>query len=89
MSATRQADEAVGRFLRIFSELDFQLGETAKGIFRITDHKAADAIVALADFTKKTNLILSAVDFAQEPGGTALGLTLPEALLATADEVIQ
>jgi hypothetical protein len=69
---TMQAHEAIGRFSCIFSELDYELGETAKVIFRVTDHEAADAIVALADLTKKVNLIKSALEFARRPDGAAL-----------------
>jgi hypothetical protein len=72
MSAEQQAHEAIGRFSCVFSELDYELGQTVKVIFRITDHEAANAIVALADFAKKVNLIKSAVHFARRPDGAEL-----------------
>ena len=56
------ACKAIGLFTCLFSELKYELGETVKVIFRVNDHGAADAIVTLADFTKKVNLVKSAMD---------------------------
>src|SRR5262245_36987706 len=81
----KDAYVAIGRFFSTFSELDYELGETVKVIFRITDHDAADAIVALADFAKKVNLIRSAVQFAKRPDGEDLSETWKE----KADEILK
>jgi hypothetical protein len=85
---TMQAHEAIGRFSCIFSELDYELGETAKVIFRLTDHEAADAIVALADFTKKVNLIKSALEFARRPDRTELPKQWKQAAQKTLSKIL-
>jgi hypothetical protein len=69
----REAHEAIGRFWCTFSELECELGETVKVIFKVQDHEAADAIVALADFAKKVNLVRSAVHFARRHSGRVNG----------------
>jgi|HubBroStandDraft_6_1064221.scaffolds.fasta_scaffold207677_4 hypothetical protein len=72
------AHQAIGRFWCIFSQLEYELGETVKVIFKVQNHEAADAIVALADFTKKVNLVRSAVQFARRPTGEELPNELKE-----------
>jgi hypothetical protein len=86
---TNAAYEAIGHFYCAFSELDYELGEALKVIFRMQNHEAADAIVALADFVKKIHLIMSAAEFAQRPTGKDLPVAWKQAAEKTLKNVLK
>jgi hypothetical protein len=88
LNGERKVHEAVGRFLCIFSELEHELGEAVKVIFKVQDQEAADAIGALADFTKKVNLVKSAVDFARRSSGEELSGEWKKSAQATLNAIL-
>jgi len=88
LNGEREVHEAVGRFFCIFSELEHELGEAVKAIFKVQDQEAADAIVALADFTKKVNLVKSAVHFARRPNGEELSGEWKKSALTTLSVIL-
>jgi hypothetical protein len=57
-SPLAKAHEAIGEFACAFSEMDYEIGELIKVVYRLRKHEAADAIVAaLGDFARKASLV--------------------------------
>ena len=57
-SGKANALQAIGAYMCAYSEVTYELGETLKVLFRITNNEMADAIVAaLGDFARQANLV--------------------------------
>src|SRR4051794_38147746 len=67
----RTGYQRVGQFFVEFSALDHRLGELVKTIFKLR-HAAGDAIVLLADISKKIGWVRAAIDYATRPDDKAL-----------------
>ena len=84
----RLAQQAIGEFSCVFSELEYELGEILKVIFKVQDHEAADAIVSI-DFAKKVILVKSAVEYARQANGEELSGAWKKSTLTTLNEILE
>jgi hypothetical protein len=73
MTGKAKALEAIGAYMCAYSDATYELGETLKVLFRITNNEMADAIVAaLGDFARLAELARVLCQDARNADGTEL-----------------